>query len=479
MKSFNALQISPSLYNQLQAAKSSFYKNENNTLLQFKPPKSNMGLAEEKDLFETFHLYESEDTPFKHINKSPVCGYEIWIEPDSIDFTFYTSDTETDTHYRKQLITHYNGCELEPRDKEFIETEQGNYASAIRFQLNHHYFEPVKTKKSSDGFINNPYKSIFGELTLDRGMNAIIQFMFKPAEKDWTALNNKDVEDHAEDVLERSKYKSSLFGLRTKKKDSAPSNIKSEAKKIRNQEGQKGFYMDIRIALVGPNKKDVEDQMKQIINLYDKYFTSPSGQSLHPYGYKDPKKQEKILLDMIQRNPQYMRQPKHPKSFIHEEYINDNFDTLIMSIDELTALAPIPFEKEFHMIDQIKWADKPLSGTVTGISEEWTPLTEEERQEQVQRLVGGEEEGSDPRVRIPDQDQEDVDESLGDDISIDDEFETLEPDNGDEEDTSADESSESTEESMEDPQDTTESKTEDKEKSVEETVDDIDDILDG
>lgn len=458
MKSVSALKISPETYSKLQAARATFYENEENTLLQFKPPKSNMGIREEKDMFETFHLYESEDTRFKHINKSPVCGYEIWIEPDNIDFTFYTSDQDTDTHYRKQLITHYDGCELEPRGEEFIETDEGNYASAIRFQLNHHYFEPIRTAASSEGFINNPYKSIFGELTLDDGMSGMIQFMYKPAEKDWTALNNKDVGDHAEEVTERSKHKSSFFGLRSKKKDSPPKKVKSEAKKIRSQEGTKGFYMDVRIALVGPEKEAVEKQMKQLINLYDKYFTSPTGQALHPYGYNDPKKQEEILLDIIQRNPQYMRQPKHPKSYIYEEYINDNFDTLIMSIDELTTLAPIPFEKEFNMIDQIDWADKPLSGTVTGVSEDWTPLSEEERREQTRRLKGGEEEGADPRVRIPDDDENEVDDSIGDDISIDELEES--------EEAEADKVEEETEEDKEP-----------EEKSVEDTVDDIDDLL--
>lgn len=409
MKSFNSVHISPDLFASIQAAKSNFLQNPDNSLLQFKPPKSNMGLAEEKDLFETFHLYESESTRFKHKNISPVCGYEVWIDPNTIDFSFYTSSEEVDNHYRKQLITHYNGCQLNPRDEKFIKTEEGQYLSAVQFNLNHHYFEPIRTKESSSGFINNPYKSIFGELTLKEGMNAMIQFLYKPAEEDWTALNNTDVNSYAEKVAESNKKDTKLFGLKTVEKDSVSSDIQSEISKIKRQNGKKGFYMDVRIIITGPDKDDVEEQIKHLINLYDKYFTSPTGQSLHPYGYNDPETQKEIVLDMVQRNPKNMRQPKHPKTYVRENYINNNFETLIMSVDELVTLAPIPFESGFRAIDKIDWADTPLDGTVTGLSEEWEPLSEEEKEEQLKRLQGSENTvDNDPRVKIPEQDPSDT-----------------------------------------------------------------------
>lgn len=396
MRNFTAFKVDSLTHAKIRTASSMVSGEEK--LIRFTPPENNPGLDGQEELFRTLYQYTDEETFFKYINTSSVCGYEVWIEDREIDFSFYVPNEDLEKHYKRQLNTHYSGCELGPKQGKMIGIDEGDYAVAIRFQLDNHYFEPLATR-SSTSYRSNPYKSILGEMSLTEDMSAMIQFLFKPAEPDWTQLHSKNVTEHAEEVVERHSYESKLFGLKSVEVD-PPSEVKSEAGVIRDQRNSRGFYMDIRVVLAGPDKYQVEEQAAQISNLYEELYESPAGQRLIPDGYSNPEKMKGILMDVAQRNPKYMRQPKAPKSYLHHRFA-DNEDTLIMSLDELVTLAPIPYKPDFENIDGVKWADKPLEGAVSGIGETWSPPSEEEESEIRDRLRGSTQSDVDSSVKTP------------------------------------------------------------------------------
>lgn len=397
MKDYTSLHLRGTPLERTRAAKSIFTEGE--SLTTFKPPRSNGGPSTQKELFDTLFLYNEENTLFRKRNKSPVCSYEAYIEDGSIEFAFYTPSPDVEEHYRKQLQTHYNGCELGARNDWFTDINEGEYVSCVRFKLNRHYFEPLQNHGSSTEFHrSNPYKSIFGELTMRSDMRAMLQFMYKPAEPDWTKIYNHTVEDQAEELLARNSYDKQTFGLRTQEIE-PDGKIQSAAKQVKNQSNTKGYYMDVRMMIIGPDKEAVEDEAEKVGNLFEQLFESAGGQRLVPDGYEDENRMLDVLENMILRKPQFMSQPKDIRTWLHERRQPD-YDTLIMSINDLVALAPIPYQGDFSAIDSIVWADKPLQGTVSGVSESWTPLTEEEREEEMRRLKDEEEEH-----QIPEQDE--------------------------------------------------------------------------
>lgn len=399
MRNFTAFQIDSLTHSKIQTAASMVSGEEK--LIRFTPPENSNGLDTQEELFRTLYQYTDEESFFEYINTSAVCGYEVWIEDREIDFSFYVPNEDLEKHYKRQLSTHYTGCELGPKQGKMISIDQGEYAVAIRFQLDNHYFEPVATRTSTS-YNSNPYRSILGEMSLSEDMSAMIQFMFKPAEPDWTQLHSKNVTEHADDVVERHSYESKFFGLKDVEVD-PPSEVTTEAGLIRDQRNSRGFYMDVRIVLVGPNKYEVEEQASQLSNLYEELYESPAGQKLIPDGYDNPDKMKDILLDIAQRNPKYMRQPKAPRAFLHHKF-SDNEDTLIMSLDELVTLAPIPYKPDFEDIDGMQWADQPLEGAVSGVGETWSPPSEEEESEIRDRLRGSTQSEVDSSVKTPDGD---------------------------------------------------------------------------
>lgn len=397
MRNFTAFQVDSLTHSKVRAASSMVSGDEK--IIRFTPPENNPGLDGQEELFRTLYQYTDHETFFQYINDSSVCGYEVWMEDREIEFSFYVPNEDLEKHYKRQLNTHYSGCELGPKQGKMINIDEGDYAVAIRFQLDNHYFEPVSTRSSSS-YRSNPYKSILGEMSLTEDMSAMIQFMFKPAEPDWTQLHSKNVAEHADDVVDRHSYKSKFFGLKSVEVD-PPSEVKTEAGLIRDQRNSRGFYMDIRVVLVGPNKYEVEEQASQLSNLYEELYESPAGQKLIPYGYDNPTEMKSTLLDIAQRNPQYMRQPKAPRSFLHHKF-SDNEDTLIMSLDELVTLAPVPYKPDFENIEGMKWADKPLEGAVSGVGETWSPPSQEEESEIRDRLRGSTQSDIDSSVKTPD-----------------------------------------------------------------------------
>lgn len=392
MEDFNATKVTDELYAKIQYTEDFMVENETGSLFQFNPPKTGR-LVDEKDLFRTFYQYMDQHTRFKYYNESPVCGYEMWFEEGEIQFVFYTPSDSLEQIYRKQLTTIYEDCDIQPTQGKYININNGDYIICTEMELNNHYFEPVKT----DRFNSNPYKVILGELEKQTDINAMIQFLYKPAESDWTQLHKTNVEDHAEAVKERSSYEKGFLG-RSKKVD-PPDSINSEVQKIKNQKGEKGYYMDIRLIISGPKKDVVEREATQLINLYQESFTADSGQRLVPKRYEEKEQLETLLIDSIQRNPKYMRQPKAPKPYIRKK-LSSNTETLIMSIDELVPLAPIPYESAFSSITGIQWADKPVPEATVGVGEEWTPLSEEENIEK-EEYLGGSSEAPDATVKTP------------------------------------------------------------------------------
>jgi hypothetical protein len=389
MKNYTSLQLTGDSLHRAQAATSLFSDEE--SILTFRPPKSNGGKKAQETLFESIHMLEMETNKFTIENKSQVFGYEVKIDSEDIEFQFYSPSTEFTERLTKQLVVHYPGSQLGvPQDK-FISLPENYYATATRFQLNNHYFEPLRNNGPAQSTHNSdPYETIFGELQIPEDMEVMIQCMFKPVEPGWTEILGHTLEDQAEKLLERSSTIADEFSL-SGSHDRSDSKAQQAANNVKNQSGvDHAYYMDVRIAMVGPEQEYVEQEMRNLCQLYQKLFESEGGQKLVPYGVDNVNDQQHLLETMILRRPQFMRQPKTIKSWL-EERRTHHYDTLIMNISDAADLAPIPSSRDFSNFNRINWSTSILDGPVPTVSEDWESPSETERSKQIKRLLDMEE----------------------------------------------------------------------------------------
>ena len=389
MRNFTSIHLTGDSLHRAKAATSLFSEEEN--LISFRPPKSNSGKSAQETLFETLHTLDIERNKFTIENTSPVFGYEVLVGSEDIDFQFYTPTTQFSERLTKQIVVHYPGAQLGVPKNKFLDLDEGKYATATRFQLNNHYFEPLRNNgPSQSSHRSDPYETIFGELQIPDHMEVMIQCMFKPVEPGWTEILGHTLEDQAEELLERSSTVADEFSL-SGSHERSDSKAKKAANNVKNQSGvEHAYYMDVRIAIIGDDQQYVEQEMENLCTLYQKLFESEGGQKLIPYGVEDPKEQQDTLETIILRKPQFMRQPKTIKSWL-EEYRTTNYDTLIMNISDAADLAPIPNGSNFGNFNRINWSTNILDGPVPSVSEDWDKPTETERSKQVKRLLGIEE----------------------------------------------------------------------------------------
>lgn len=374
MEDFTSTPVDERFSKRIELATKAF-DTDRERLLSFYPPVDGPGINEMKEVLRTLHTYEGEDSTFYHHNKSPVNGLEYWYEDGEFKYIMYAPSQRNESLIRRQLYSHYKGCDIKFKKPYIFDINSDDYVIGGRLKLHHHYFEPIKSLNSPEGFEINPFHSIFGELDTRDDMRAIIQVLFKPAEEDWPHLNTKNVEEYAERKRNQTRTESTLFGLRKQTIEPDREDEKA-ADLIQNQVGKLAYYVNIRFFLVSHNKTQIENIASELANLFEIEFNSRLGQKFKPCQHQDEEDVRDEFIDTILRRPTKMRQPKRPLEYLHSTRIPGS-ETIIMTIPELATIASIPNKNELP-IDSIAWTDKPIAGRMPQDSG-FKPLTEEER----------------------------------------------------------------------------------------------------
>lgn len=373
---FTPVQVNPELKCRIEESINAFNE-DSERLLTFLPPENHKGQSRMKELFRTIHKYEAKDSFLKHKNQSPVIGLEYWYEKGEFNYVFYSPSEEIEKILRKQLFTHYDGSDIQLRTPYMFDIEEDEYVVGCRFKLKNHYFEPIKSFDGPGRFEINPFHSIFGELDTQDDLRVIIQFLFKPAENDWTHLHTKNVEEYADMKREETRTSSKFFGLKTKEIEPS-SEQKQAASAIEDQVGKLGYYVNMRLFMVSKNKQELKSVSKEVAHLFNIEFESALGQTLEPMNHTTEEDVTEQLINTILRKPEKMYQPKTPVEYVKSTRMSGS-DILIMNIPELATLAHIPTRKELP-IESINWTDTPIGGRMPADTE-FTELTDEEKEQ--------------------------------------------------------------------------------------------------
>jgi hypothetical protein len=375
---------------------------EEGRLISIRPSSDKGGIKNSTNFFRNLYKVETEYLDFWNgkKNTSDVCGMEIWYQNEKIKFNFFVPNEKKEEKYRKHLNSQFEGStetkmdiyerdestgEFEQKEIEkFIEVNEGDFMTGSRFYLKHHFFEPVRSKKGVDKFgKDDPYKQIFSELDSKDGTRAVIQVLYRPADKDWTETPNKNVREHADKLKNKKITKSKLFGL-VKREVEDPN--KAPVKFIKRQEGSRAYHVNIRFIMVSDDKEQLDKDANNLNHIFKVTYEEDNGQTFDPRPAEDMEELKELLSDVVSRKGRTMqqlsgfrdsiRESMNSKPFLNyfvDDYINKN--RMIMTIPELAGVSHMPSVD----MGSIVWSDSEIGGTLPGNAERHKPLTDEEK----------------------------------------------------------------------------------------------------
>lgn len=323
-------------------------KDEHLNLL-LKPDSNEGGINTTQKVFDSLYTYDEENGK----NTSPTYSFEIWYDEGIFEFFLHTKDTSSERHLRKQLSSKFPDSEFDSTPTKFLKPNHGDYVFCGDIILKKPFFEPV----SDD--TRDPYEPIFAEIDNKDNTKAILQFVIQPAKKDWTDTFRRSAEDYAENLENAEKVIRRKFGF---KKDKVSDELsRKQANKVKEQVGKIGFKIDMKIIIAHPNKKLLLDLVKQLNNILELEYESPTGQSLTIKEYNDD---FDYFLNQISSREIESLDYKGISSAMRElKYLikgkgyNEN---IVMSTDELSNVAHIPNESEVPQAP-VKWTNSPAT----------------------------------------------------------------------------------------------------------------------
>lgn len=374
---------------------------EEGKLISIRPSSNKGGISNSTNFFRNLYKVESEYLGFMDgkKNNSDVCGMEIWYQNEKISFNFFVPNEDKEEKYRKHLNRQFEGStetkmdtyerdektgEFKQREMEkFIDVNENDFITGSRFYLEDHFFEPVRSKKGVDSFEEDPYKQIFSELDSKDGTRAIIQVLYRPADKDWTETATRDVREYADELKNKTVTKKKYFGLVSETVDDPNT---APTKFIKRQEGSRAYHVNVRFILVSDEKEKADTNAQNLNHIFRVTYEEDNGQTFDPRPAKDIDELKELLDDVVSRKEYTMQQLSGFRDAV-KEYMNNKpllsyfvdeditKNRMIMTIPELAGVAHMP------SIDMgsIVWSDSDIGGTLPGNAERHQPLSEEEK----------------------------------------------------------------------------------------------------
>lgn len=361
------------------------------SLINVYPPENSDGMDIAPEFLESVHFLEQKNRFLRsNKNESPTCGMEMWYDNNHIKFMFYTPSKELEQEYRQQLRGYYPECDISqqtPNEGMFIrsKTDRPEAAAVMQFQVKEHYFMPISSPVSEENELNSdPYQRIVNEIDTKDDTRAILQVLYKPATYDWTDCQHTTLETKAKQIQNKGGFKTRYWGFKIDEVDD-PGIFEGAASEMRARINKPAFFVNIRLAVIcsGETEKEARKKAKSrgsaIVNTLEHLYETRAEQRLVPKEYRVNKERNarETLVNMIERNGNYMRQPKN----IHEilwHKITPNHDIIILTAGELAGLVHLPSKDELNT-GAITFKSDMVQGEVPPDVEDFEPVPKEQR----------------------------------------------------------------------------------------------------
>ena len=275
--------------------------------IQVRPYKRGGGLETAEELYEAFH-----DTRY---NK-PVHSFEMRYVDELAGFQYVPGHDRLVGRFEQQLENYYPDSNIEPTETDaiFLPEKRGWHVAAANLSLkrveNGEYLYPVRSHRV-EGFNTDPYGSItssmVGDWESEHQTDVLVQITFMPADEDWHdgPRGGMSVHDLAEDLKQPKieySWKQSVKNALFANADEEPRTIepsdseKKAAKLLKQQDGQRGFHMNVRIIAVSEDETMAVRRVSETAGMFRSYYNSDTKQGFSPNALKSEDDIREMLL---------------------------------------------------------------------------------------------------------------------------------------------------------------------------------------
>lgn len=317
------------------------FSNPDGHLFEIKPYKeSDRGIQDTIEMYRSLH----EVDEWRGFNTSPTNAFELWFDGEHLRLMMYIGDDDHVRRAIRHITSNFPSAHIVTpseahNDVMLPDIGTDEYVAGARLNLAMHFFAPIRNPDGVEPF-HAPYRNIAAEIVNDEEVKEVVQVLFKPAGTDWTSSRYTDAAAYAErltadiniDTLDASKDETA----------SAPGEMRQAASNIKQQIGQPGFYISLRVLCISEDKDKAIQQMNDISTAFHNYYREHTGQTFIPVPQKGHDI-HRLLTETLARDGRRMI---WPQGFRHRNRIRNgkSCETIIMTFPELAGLAHIPNE---------------------------------------------------------------------------------------------------------------------------------------
>jgi hypothetical protein len=291
---YDAVEITPelaeSIYAEIPPRKS----------ITVQPNKDGGGPKDAIDLLTSVYREPSKIGQKLGIAESQAHSFEMRYINGLVGFQWVMADVDTRDQMQRQLENFYPDAHIEVSEKEYpllLPLEEGRYVAGAFLRLRKRkegkHLYPIK-HMDIEGFENDPYGSItsdmIGKRESDIQTDISVQTIFEPAHGDWWkgGLVSPGIDEIADQLKEGERdegFKHALeYELRPEKEElvgqkrEASNKDKQAANTVREQRGEKGFWLNIRVIAVSDDPDTAIRRVRETAQQYNGYYESKTEQ---------------------------------------------------------------------------------------------------------------------------------------------------------------------------------------------------------
>lgn len=275
--------------------------------IQVRPYKHGGDLETAEELYEAFH-----DTRYNQ----PIHSFEMRYVDELAGFQYVPGHDRLVGRFEQQLENYYPDSNIEPTETDAIllPEKRGWHAATANLSLKRtgggEQLFPVRSHRV-EGFNSDPYGSItssmVGDWESDYQTDVLVQITFMPAEDDWHKGpdGGSGVHDLADQLEEpefeyswKQSFKNAIFASADEEpdvRDPTDSEMKA-AKLLRQQDGQRGFHMNVRIIAISEDETMAIRRVSETAGMFRNYYNSDTEQGFDPIAIDDPDEIRETIL---------------------------------------------------------------------------------------------------------------------------------------------------------------------------------------
>lgn len=298
----------------------------NGVLLRIRPFETDQGIVDGAGFLRSLH---DVSTTLRGKNASSTTSFEVWFDRGRLGFYLHAATADAAAKLRRRIGSHYTDAEVVEvtDDPAFPVVDPGDFAAGARIESQRVTYYPIR-QHHVEGFEEDPYGDLTGELLAGDDTSVVTQIVFRPAKDSWTS-GSRCRRDGVDELAYSLRQGTSVGWLNPRRRPPTESD-KRAAELIERQRGRQAFHTNVRVLAVSPEPDEARARAAGVAGVFTKRYNSPTGQ-----GFTDVPVHHRVDRFRARKLRMFLRR-------MAERRLLDRGMTL--TVDELAGIAHVPGE---------------------------------------------------------------------------------------------------------------------------------------